>query len=141
MSIVVAARQLRVFLSYQMEDSAYRNGFVRDVACREPIVRFLDYPVADLFDTNWKEQCAELIRRSDGTVVLVGCTTSRSAPVAWEIAETGRQGLPLMGIQLFDEGIAEAPIGLEPAMLIPRPDVASVILRLRTWGVPTDSRG
>jgi hypothetical protein len=64
------------------------------------------------------------------SVALIG-----SAGYDVRAAETGRQGLPLMGIQLLDEGTAEAPIGLEPAMLIPRPDVASVILRLRTWGV------
>jgi len=98
-----------------------------------PTVRFLDYPVTNAFDVNWKERCTELIRRCRGTVVLVGRTTFQSAPVTWEIAETVGRGLPVMGVRLIGEDMAEAPVGLERAALIPRPDVRSVVLRLRTW--------
>lgn len=129
------ARRLAVFLSYQTEDSAAREDFVTDVTGREPAVRFFDYPVTDSFDVNWKARCTELIRQCRGTVVLVGRTTYQSTPVIWEIAETVDSGLPVLGVRLFDEDLTQAPVGLERAILIPRPDVGSVVLRLRAWGV------
>lgn len=128
------AQHLNVFLSYQTEDSAARPDFVNDVVRREHSVRFFDYPVTGSFDINWQKRCMELIRECHGTIVLVGHTTFQSSPVTWEIAETARQGLPVMGVRLYDEGRTEAPSGLERADLIPRPDVSSVVLRLRTWG-------
>jgi hypothetical protein len=127
------ARQLAVFLSYQMEDSAAREDFVSDVTCREPAARFFDYPVTDSFDVHWRERCTELIRGCRGTIVLVGRTTFQSAPVTWEIAETVGQGLPVIGVRLFDEDMTETPMGLERAALISRPEVSSVVLRLRAW--------
>jgi hypothetical protein len=130
-----AARRLDVFLSYQMEDSAARADFVSDVTRGEPTVRFFDYPVADSFDVNWRERCAELIGTCHGTIVLVGRTTFQSAPVSWEIAETANLGLPVIGVLLFDDGSTQAPSGLDRAALIPRPDVSSIVFRLRTWSV------
>jgi MTH538 TIR-like domain (DUF1863) len=127
------ARQLRVFLSYQMEDAARRDDFVRDVVCRAPMVRFLDYPVTGAFDGNWKEQCTELIRSCAGTIVLIGYTTFQSKPVAWEIAETSRRALPLIGVRLFTADKTETPVGLEAAGLMPRSDLNSIVHRLQTW--------
>jgi hypothetical protein len=133
-SAATAARQqLRVFLSYQREDSALRNDFVRDLACQEPKVRFLDYPVTGAFDKNWKERCTELISNCAGTVVLVGRTTFQSEPVTWEIAETSRRALPLIGVRLFVEDETEIPIGLDSAGLILRSDLKSILGRLQTW--------
>ena len=131
------ARQLAVFLSYQMEDSPTREDFVREVTRREPTARFFDYPVTNSFDVHWKERCAELIRGCHGTIVLVGRTTFQSAPVTWEIAETAGHGLPVMGVRLFDEGTTKIPAGLRRAALISRVDVSSVVLRLQAWSART----
>jgi hypothetical protein len=127
-------QQLRVFLSYQREDSALRYDFVRDVVGREPKVRFLDYPVTGAFDANWKERCTELIRNCAGTIILVGRTTFQSEPVAWEIAETCRRARPLIGVRLFAEDKTEIPAGLDSAGLVLRSDLNSIVHRLRTWG-------
>lgn len=125
---------MKVFLSYQMEDAAFREGFSCEIASVEPTIVFLDYPKGDYFDPKWQERCSELIRKCIGTVVLIGATTYQSQPVAWEVAETKKQGLPTIGVVLHGTGSRRPPHGLDHKNLIPAKEINSVVSQIRSWG-------
>jgi hypothetical protein len=124
---------MKVFLSYQMEDAVFREDFSRNVADIEPAVVFRDYPKVDHFDREWRRRCAGLIRECVGTVALIGQTTYLSPPVAWEIAETKRQGLPVIGVILRGMGQPRTPEGLGHEDLIPVTDIDAVVSHIRSW--------
>jgi MTH538 TIR-like domain (DUF1863) len=124
---------MKVFLSYQMEDAVFREDFSRNVADIESAVIFRDYPKVDYFDPEWQQRCSELIRECVGTVVLIGRTTYQSQPVAWEIAETKRQGLPAIGVILRGMGQPRTPRGLGYEDLIPVGDIDAVVSHIRSW--------
>jgi hypothetical protein len=124
---------MKVFLSYQMEDAFFRENFSRNVAGIEPAVIFRDYPTVDYFDPEWQLRCSELIRECVGTVALIGHTTYQSQPVAWEIAETKRQGLPAIGVILRGMGQPRIPHGLGQEDLIPVGNIDEVVSHIRSW--------
>jgi hypothetical protein len=124
---------MKVFLSCRTEDAAFREAFSRNVAGLEAAVIFRDCQKAECFDPEWRQRCRELIRECVGTVVLIGHTTYQSKPVAWEIAETKRLGLPAMGVILHGADRPGTPAGLGYEDLIPVGDIDAVVFHIRSW--------
>jgi hypothetical protein len=116
-----------------MEDYEFRNIFTRSILLLEKRAIFLDYPKAGSFDPNWKDRCTEIIGSCTGTIVLVGSTTFQSEPVAWEIEETRRQGLPLLGVQLPNQHRIVAPAGLTDSTILPLSESNKIASRIRAW--------
>jgi hypothetical protein len=121
------------FMSYQMEDYVFRREFASSISQLERGAIFLDHPKKESFDPGWKDWCTELIRSCTGTVVLIGSTTFQSEPVAWEIEETRRQGLPLLGVRLPDCHPDAMPTGLAYSATLPLSDRHTITSRIRAW--------
>ena len=124
---------MKIFLSYQMEDAAFREDFSRNVADIDSAMTFRDYQKVDYFDPEWRQRCSELITECVGTVVLIGHTTYQSKPVAWEIAKTRGQGLPVMGVILRGLGLPRIPDGLGDDDLIPVGNIDVIVSQIRSW--------
>jgi len=98
----------RAFVSFEMEDRWARD--FQQAKDKRNDIEFVDYSVQNPFDTSWKTQCKERIGRTKGTIVLIGATTYSSDAVAWETAETGRQGHYIMfGIQVSRDNTYTVP--------------------------------
>jgi hypothetical protein len=123
---------MQVFLSYQMEDVAAREDFSRNVSNIAPSVICRDYQKRGYFDPEWRQRCSEIIKECAGTVVLIGRTTYQSKPVSWEIAETKRQQLPVIGIILHGTGQPHIPDGLGYEDLIQVEDIDAVVSQIRS---------
>jgi hypothetical protein len=129
--MVDGQRPLPVFVSFQMEDSALRDALVKSLTERG--IGFLDYSVQERLDEVWQEASSERIRRSAGTVVIIGRSTHESWPVAWEIAESVRLGKPVIAIRAPAGAATLLPEGLEEASVLPWniPDLTDLIAKWR----------
>ena len=78
-------RKMRAFLSFATEDAGTADEFRRLVQLQHPHVELVDHAVGDNYEPNWKAQCEQKIRSAAILVCLLGPSTYRSAPVAWEI--------------------------------------------------------
>jgi hypothetical protein len=122
----------RAFVSFEMEDRWARDFLVEHAKDKRNDIEFVDYSVQDPFDSSWKTQCKARIERTKGTIVLVGPTTWRSDAVAWEIAETARQGNYLFGIQIHSDKTHTLPSGLSATNVI-RWNFDAIVQKLATW--------
>ena len=122
----------KAFISFEMEDKWARDFLVQHAKDKRNDIEFGDYSVQDPFDNAWKTNCKERIRRTNGTIVLLGVTTYRSDAVLWEIAETIRQNHPIFGIQINRDETHTVPAGL-PANNVIRWDFEQIVKWLGTW--------
>ncbi|MFL6264072.1 MAG: TIR domain-containing protein [Thermoanaerobaculia bacterium] len=122
----------RAFISFEMEDRWARDFLTQQAKDKKNDIEFYDYSVKDPFDSKWKTECTKRIAMTKGTIVLVGPTTSKSAAVLWEIAETNRQGHYIFGIQINRDKTHDIPEGL-PAKNVIRWDFDQIIAWLKTW--------
>lgn len=103
---------LRAFISFEMEDRWARDLLVQHAKAKNDEIEFYDYLVTDPFDSEWKSECKRRMAKTNGTIVLIGPTTSKSGAVAWEIAESHRQGHEVLGIQINNSEANPLPAGL-----------------------------
>lgn len=122
----------RAFISFEKEDCWARDLLVGQARNRNNEIEFVDYSLHEPFGEKWKTNCRNRIARTRGTVVLVGPTTSKSQAVVWEIAESVRQGHPVIGIQINKDRTYSIPSGLPPSRVI-RWDVDAIVRRLNSW--------
>jgi hypothetical protein len=122
----------RVFISFEMEDRWARDFLVQHAHDNGRDIAFVDLPVQDPFDAGWKAKARAWIRETTGTIVLIGPTTHSSEAVRWEVAETGRQGHRIFGVQTQTEAAYPVPAGLSPADVI-RWDFDLIAQRLEDW--------
>lgn len=122
----------RAFISFEMEDRWARDFLVQHSKSDNNSVEFVDYSVHDPFDSKWKTECKRRIALTKGTIVLVGSTTWKSEAVLWEIAETGRQGNYMFGIQVNRDKTHFIPAGL-PSQHVIRWDFDQIAKWLKTW--------
>jgi hypothetical protein len=122
----------RAFISFQMEDRWARDFIVQQARDKRNDIAFSDYSVQNPFDSKWKTECARRMTLTKGTIVLIGPTTWQSDAVVWEIAETGRQGGYMFGIQINRDKTHVIPGGL-PSQNVIRWDFAQIVQWLSTW--------
>ena len=98
----------RVFLSFVYEDLNLVNLF-RGQA-KGPVVdlEFEDYSIKDPFNSSNADYIKRGIRaqlnRVSLTLCLYGVSTHKSSWVEWELNETLKQGKPIMGVYLHNDG-------------------------------------
>jgi hypothetical protein len=107
----------RAFVSFEMEDRWARD-FLKQHAAGKTAVEFVDYSIKDPFEAEWKTNAKARMALTRGTIVLIGATTSGSEAVLWEIAETGRQGHHLFGIQINRDKTYPIPLGIPSSRVI-----------------------
>ena len=100
-----ASRRFRVFLSFVTEDKPLVDDFKLELESRYPNLLLLDHVVQDRYDRNWKRGCAEKIDQSTLLICLIGTTTHRSEPVAWEIDRGLSHGKRVVAFNLMDHPV------------------------------------
>ena len=122
----------RAFLSFAVEDRWARDFLVGQAKNKRNDIEFRDYSVHDPFDEKWKTNCRDRIALTKGTIVLIGAKTYASEAVKWEIAETGKQGHYLFGVQINTDKTWPIPVGL-PEKSVVRWDIDQMVRWLATW--------
>jgi len=91
-----------VFLSFAMEDKTLVD-FFRGQAKNERLpLEFRDHSIKEPFDSAWKSQCEDKIRRCSLTICLVGHNTYQSKAVNWEIRKSAQLGKGIMAVYLVN---------------------------------------
>jgi len=111
----------RIFISFDHDDTDKVNGFLglRNIIDN---LEFYNHKLDHRINSTDEDYVKRIIREefispASVTVVLIGNRTSYSKWVKWEIAESTRQGMGLLGIHLKDtsgsipEGLSEKHVG------------------------------
>lgn len=119
----------RIFISFEMEDKWARDLLVGQARNKRFLLEFTDYSLHEPFDEKWKINCTLRIALTRGTMVLVGSSTYRSAPVLWEIKESLRQGHHVFGVRVNSNRRDIVPEGLLLSRVAPW-DIDQIVRQL-----------
>ena len=101
----LSSSTIRAFLSFVTKDKPLVDEFRRKLESRYTNLVLLDHAVQDRYDKNWKIGCAEKIDKSELLICLIGTTTHRSRPVAWEIDRGLSHGKRVVALNLVDHQV------------------------------------
>ena len=105
LSSEVPIKPPRAFLSFVTKDKPLVDVFRFELASRYADLGFVDHAVKDKYDKNWKLECAVKIEQAALLICLVGTSTYRSKPVAWEIDRGLSHGKQVVAINLTDRQV------------------------------------
>jgi hypothetical protein len=103
----------RIFISFAVEDSTYRDFLVGQARhAKSPFV-FVDMSVKAPWDQAWKTNCRSRMKGCDGVIVLVSKNTAKADGALWEIQCAKDEAIPLLGIYCTtDNRPTSTPAGL-----------------------------
>ena len=96
-----ARKRKRIFISFAMEDEAYRDYLVNQARSETSPFDFVDMSVKQPWnEAVWKKKCRAKIRRCDGMIVLLSKNTWNSSGARWEIRCAKAEGVPVVGMHI-----------------------------------------
>ncbi len=97
----------RIFISFAIEDSKYRDYLVSQAKNEKSPFAFVDMSVKQPWDKmEWKRKCRSKIKSCDGMIVLLSKNTWHSSGARWEIKCAREERIPVIGmhVQKNDKG-------------------------------------
>jgi len=88
----------RIFISFAIEDSKYRDLLVGQARNPSSPFEFVDMSVKEPWDERWKTNCRTKIKGCDGALVLVSRNTSKAEGALWEVQCAKDERIPLVGV-------------------------------------------
>lgn len=88
----------KVFISFAIEDKSIRDLLVGQSSNKNTPFEFTDMSVKEPWDSAWKTQCRERIKKCHGVLVLVSKNTYRADGVHWEIKCAKEEGISIRAI-------------------------------------------
>lgn len=92
------ARKNRIFISFAVEDSNYRDLLVGQAKNKKSPFEFVDMSVKEPWDEKWKSNCRSRIKGCDGVIALVSKNTARADGALWEIRCAKEESIPIRGV-------------------------------------------
>ena len=92
------ASKNRVFISFAIEDEAYRNLLVGQAKNERSPFEFVNMSVLEPWDEKWKTNCRTRIKGCDGMIALVSKNTAQASGALWEVKCAKEEGVPVRGI-------------------------------------------
>ena len=94
-------RSKRVFISFSMKDSEYRDHLVNQARSQKSPFEFMDMSVKEPWkEAEWKHRCRTKIKRSDAVIVLLSKNTWHSSGLRWEIKCALEEQKPIIGMHI-----------------------------------------
>jgi hypothetical protein len=93
----------RVFISFAIEDEAFRNLLVGQAKNKKSPFEFVDMSVKEPWDEKWKTNCRIRIKGCDGMIALVSKNTAKASGALWEVSCAKEEGIPLRGVYCSSE--------------------------------------
>lgn len=104
----------RIFISFAMEDSNFRDLLVGQAKLEKSPFSFIDMSVKEPWDEKWKTNCRIKIKGCDGVIVLVSKRTASAEGALWEINCAKEESIPIVGIYCTpSDRPASSPGGLK----------------------------
>lgn len=94
------ATKNRIFISFAIEDSTYRDFLVGQARNENSPFVFIDMSVKQPWSEEWKRQCRTKIKGCDGVIALVSNNTAAATGQLWEIKCAKEEGVPVRGIYI-----------------------------------------
>jgi hypothetical protein len=88
----------RVFISFAMEDKAYRDLLVGQARNERSPFEFVDMSVKEPWSDKWKTRCRTKIKGCDGVIALVSKNTLRAEGQLWEVNCAKEENVPVRGV-------------------------------------------
>lgn len=103
----------RIFISFAIEDSFYRDGIVHQAKDERSTFSFVDMSVKELWDEKWKTNCRTKIKGCDGMIVMVSKNIAKATGALWEVKCAKEEGVPARGIYT---STSDRPLSLPPEL-------------------------
>ena len=101
----------RIFISFAIEDSTYRDFLVGQARNDNSPFEFVDMSVKQPWDDSWKTRCRTRIKGCDGVIALISGNTANASGELWEIKCAIEEGKPIIG--MYISGTQSYPIPIE----------------------------
>ena len=91
----------KIFISFAVEDSRYRDLLVAQAKNKRSPFSFLDMSIKEPWEEEeWKRKCRSKIKRCDGMIVLLSNYTYHAGGVRWEIRCADEEDVPTIGMHV-----------------------------------------
>lgn len=103
----VVVTKKRVFVSFAIEDSRYRDLLVSQARNSKSPFDFMDMSVKEPWPQHrWKTECRKKIRKCEKVIVLLSKNTWHSSGSRWEIKCARQERKPILGVHIkkYDKG-------------------------------------
>ena len=94
------ASKFRIFISFAIEDSKYRDFLVGQARNENSPFEFVDMSVKEPWSSEWKTKCRAKIKGCDGMIALVSSNTPAATGARWEVACAKEEGVPVLGVYI-----------------------------------------
>jgi hypothetical protein len=88
----------RIFISFAIEDSTYRDFLVGQARNEKSPFEFVDMSVKEPWSERWKTQCRSKIKGCHGVIALVSKNTANASGQLWEVECSLEESIPVRGI-------------------------------------------
>jgi len=92
------AQKKRIFISFAIEDSVYRDFLVGQSRNEGSPFEFVDMSVKQPWENSWKTNCRTKIKGCDGTIALISKNTAKADGQLWEIKCSKEEAVPVLGV-------------------------------------------
>jgi nucleoside 2-deoxyribosyltransferase len=92
------ASKNRIFISFAIEDEAFRNLLVGQAKNDNSPFEFVDLSVKEPWDEKWKTNCRTKIKGCDGMITLVSKNTAKATGALWEVGCAQEEKIPILGV-------------------------------------------
>lgn len=111
--------QKKVFVSFAIKDSKYRDFLVSQAKNERSPFTFIDMSVKKPWNENvWKRKCRQKIKESDGMIVLLSNHTWHSSGARWEVKCAKKEGIPVIGMHIKKDNKRAKPTELGRSRVI-----------------------
>jgi hypothetical protein len=112
-------RRKRIFISFAIEDVAYRDYLVDQARKKNSSFNFIDMSVKKEWpQKKWKNRCRKKIKRCDGVIALLSKRTHLAGGARWEMKCAREEGLKIIGMHIFKNNKGAIPTELKGKRVI-----------------------
>lgn len=94
-------KKKKVFISFAIEDSEYRDYLVGQAKNKRSPFEFIDMSVKKKWkESEWQKKCRTKIKRCDGMIALISKNTHKAGGARWEMKCAREEGVKLAGMHI-----------------------------------------
>lgn len=109
----------RVFVSFDYDnDVRYRDLLIGQAKNPLSPIEIDDWSLRFAFDSKWKTQCRDRIKRTHIVIQLVGKDTYNAEGAVWEVKCAKEEGIPVFGVYIDKYNKGRIPLSLQGSSVI-----------------------
>ena len=94
------AKACRIFVSFAVEDSKYRDLLKGQAKSNHSPFEFIDMSVKEPWSNAWKTRCRTRIKGCDGVIALLSKKALNADGARWEMRCAIEEGVPIIGVHI-----------------------------------------